>query len=94
MSTTSIRTSSRTSTVAGVCGLCSADCGVALEVVDGSIRSARGLAGHPFTDGYICPKGRAIIFLPMRPWASRNLPSKMSRRASGRVSRASGWLGS
>ena len=46
--------------VSAVCGLCSSDCGIELRLNGGRIESVRGDKSHPFTKGYLCPKGRAL----------------------------------
>jgi len=47
-------------TVTANCGLCSANCGVLLTVLEGRITAVRGDKEHPVTRGYLCPKGAAL----------------------------------
>jgi len=42
------------------CHLCEAMCGVAIEMQDGRIRSIKGDADDPLSQGYICPKAMAL----------------------------------
>lgn len=59
----------RSKTVRSICFECHSRCGVLLEVRDGRLVGIRGDKEHPFSHGYICPKGRAcmeIIYHPDR----------------------------
>ncbi|MBE9553273.1 MAG: hypothetical protein IMF05_07415, partial [Proteobacteria bacterium] len=42
-------------TVAGVCGVCPAGCGVNIHLVDGRIERLTPLRDHPL--GFVCPRG-------------------------------------
>ncbi len=52
-----------------ICFECHSRCGVFLEVEKGKVVGMRGDKDHPFSHGYLCPKGRAcmeIIYHPER----------------------------
>jgi anaerobic selenocysteine-containing dehydrogenase len=54
-------------TVAGICGVCPAGCGVNIHLVDGRIERLTPLRDHPL--GFVCPRGaRAaeIVYSPDR----------------------------
>ncbi|MFH2064242.1 MAG: molybdopterin-dependent oxidoreductase [Pseudomonadota bacterium] len=50
-------------TVRTICFECHSRCGVLLSVDDGKLAGIRGDKDHPFSHGYICPKGRACMEL-------------------------------
>ncbi|RJP82373.1 MAG: molybdopterin oxidoreductase [Desulfobacteraceae bacterium] len=50
-------------TVRTICFECHSRCGVLLSVDDGKLTGIRGDKDHPFSHGYICPKGRACMEL-------------------------------
>lgn len=43
------------------CGICLAACGLEVEVENNHVVTVRGDARHPFTRGFICPKGAASV---------------------------------
>ncbi len=47
-------------TVRSFCRVCTAVCGILVDVDGDEVRRVRGDADHPFSKGYICPKGRAL----------------------------------
>ncbi|MFC4945801.1 molybdopterin-containing oxidoreductase family protein [Pseudonocardia sp. GCM10023141] len=49
------------------CRCCSAGCGIVAEVVDGRLVDVRGDRDHPLSQGYLCPKGRALPWSHARP---------------------------
>ena len=58
-----------TKIIQSICFECHSRCGVLLEVKDGKLTGIKGDKTHPFSHGYICPKGRAameIIYHPER----------------------------
>ena len=58
-----------TGIVRSICFECHSRCGVLLEVKNGKLIGIKGDKGHPFSRGYLCPKGRAcpeIIYHPER----------------------------
>ena len=65
-------------TIKTICFECHSRCGVIVSVKDGKIEGIKGDRDHPFSHGYICPKGRAcmeIIYHPERitkPLARKN----------------------
>lgn len=55
--------------VKSICFECHSRCGVWVDVKDGKIERIKGDKNHPFSHGYICPKGRAskeIVYHPER----------------------------
>lgn len=57
------------SEVRSICFECHSRCGVVLGVEDGKVVSVQGDKEHPFSQGFLCPKGRAcmeIIYHPER----------------------------
>ena len=58
-----------TKTIRSICFGCHSRCGVIVEVKDGRLVKVKGDKEHPFSHGYICPKGLAaseIIYHPDR----------------------------
>lgn len=58
-----------TKIIQSICFECHSRCGVLLEVQNGKLVGVKGDKTHPFSNGYICPKGRAameIIYHPDR----------------------------
>ena len=49
-----------TKTVRTICFDCHSRCGVLLEIENGKIVDIKGDKDHPFSQGYICPKGQAV----------------------------------
>jgi len=58
MTTPSVGTGTRT--VRSFCRICTAVCGIVVDVVDDEVVRVRGDPEHPFSRGYTCPKGRAL----------------------------------
>lgn len=54
-------------TVQSYCRLCTAMCGLTLDVVDGRVERAQGDREHPLTAGFTCVKGRHIHHLHSDP---------------------------
>jgi len=54
-------------TVRSYCRTCSAHCGVLVEREGQQVRSVRGDPSHPISQGYCCPKGRAMGALHHHP---------------------------
>ncbi|MFO7558924.1 MAG: molybdopterin-dependent oxidoreductase, partial [Desulfobacterales bacterium] len=54
-------------TVKSICFECHSRCGVLLEVNDGKLVGIQGDKDHPFSHGYICPKGRACMEIMYHP---------------------------
>ncbi len=75
------RTSKRTH-----CKICTAQCGLLVEVEDNAIISVRGDPDHPLSQGYTCPKGRALGRLHHHPEA---ISQPMIRRGQSLV--ATDW---
>ena len=50
-----------------VCGLCSGSCGMNLTLENGVIVKIEGQEDHPISQGYLCPKGRALKELVRAP---------------------------
>ncbi len=51
---------SNTKTVYSVCGICTASCGVQLHFRDNKLLTVEGNKQHPGSQGYLCPKGKAL----------------------------------
>ena len=49
-----------TETRRSFCRICVALCGIEAEIDGDQVVGIRGDASHPFTKGYLCPKGRAL----------------------------------
>jgi anaerobic selenocysteine-containing dehydrogenase len=47
-------------TVRSFCRICTAVCGILVEVSGDEVVRVRGDSDHPFSHGYVCPKGRAL----------------------------------
>ena len=47
-------------TVRSFCRICTAVCGILVDVSGDEVVRVRGDADHPFSHGYTCPKGRAL----------------------------------
>jgi len=52
--------STETRTVKSFCRICTAVCGIYVDVVGDQVVRVRGDQDHPFSHGYTCPKGRAL----------------------------------
>lgn len=50
-----------------ICFECHSRCGVILEIKDGRVVGIKGDKEHPFSHGYICPKGRACMEIMYHP---------------------------
>lgn len=59
------------------CRICVALCGIEAEVDGGQVGAIRGDASHPFSKGYLCPKGRALA-------KAHDAPSRLSGAYLGR----------
>lgn len=49
------------------CRVCHAGCGLRVTIAGDEVLKVDGDPGHPLSDGYTCPKGRAIPWLHHRP---------------------------
>jgi anaerobic selenocysteine-containing dehydrogenase len=68
-----------------VCRSCWAGCGVLVDVEDGAhVTGIRGDREHPFSKGYMCPKGSAIPWAHNRP-DRLNYPTLHGQRAAWRA---------
>lgn len=56
-----------TRTVRSFCRICTAICGIVVEVEGDRVRQVRGDREHPLSRGYTCPKGRALPGLHHHP---------------------------
>jgi anaerobic selenocysteine-containing dehydrogenase len=54
-------------TVRSYCRICTAQCGILVDVEDQQVVRVRGDKAHPVTHGYTCPKGRALGQLHHHP---------------------------
>ena len=58
-----------TKIVKAACGMCIEECGIDVHVEDGKIVRVEGMAEHPYSEGFICVKGRSIpeyVYSPAR----------------------------
>lgn len=58
-----------TKIVKAACGMCIEECGIDVQVEDGKIVKVEGMREHPFSEGFICVKGRSIpdyVYSPAR----------------------------
>ena len=62
------------------CPLCEAHCGLEVDVAGGRVIAVSGGKGDPDTQGFICPKGRALLELQN---SSERLRVPLRRNASG-----------
>jgi anaerobic selenocysteine-containing dehydrogenase len=56
-----------TRTVRSFCRICTAVCGILVDVDGDEVVRVRGDADHPFSHGYTCPKGRALPSMHHHP---------------------------
>jgi anaerobic selenocysteine-containing dehydrogenase len=63
---------------------CHARCGVLLEVEDGKIISIKGNKEHPFSQGFMCPKGRAFREVVDHPERITQPLMRVGEKGSGR----------
>src|SRR5580704_2649398 len=54
-------------TVRSFCRICTAVCGILVDVAGDEVVRVRGDQDHPFSHGYTCPKGRALPQLHHHP---------------------------
>src|SRR5581483_9000479 len=54
-------------TVKSFCRICTAVCGILIDVEDDRVVKVRGDRDHPLSRGYTCPKGRALPQLHHHP---------------------------
>jgi anaerobic selenocysteine-containing dehydrogenase len=72
-------------TIKTICFECHSRCGVLVSVADGKITGIKGDKNHPFSHGYICPKGRAVMELVYHPERIRQPLARDKRSKSGSV---------
>jgi len=77
-----------TKTVKTICFDCHSRCGVILDVEDGRVTGIKVDKEHPFSHGYICPKGRACMEIIYHPDRIRK-PLIKTNKKSGRFEDAS-----
>ena len=58
---------SAAATVRSYCRVCTAQCGILVDVEDDTVVRIRGDKAHPASQGYTCPKGRALGQLHHHP---------------------------
>jgi anaerobic selenocysteine-containing dehydrogenase len=75
--------------VKSVCFECHCRCGVLLEVKDGRLVGLKGDKGHPFSHGFVCPKGKAIMELIYHPERITKPLLKVGKRGDGKFESAS-----
>jgi anaerobic selenocysteine-containing dehydrogenase len=59
-----------TQTIRSFCRICTAICGIVVDVVGDEVVRVRGDPDHPLSHGYTCPKGRALPRSTTTPTAS------------------------
>ncbi|MEN8196154.1 MAG: molybdopterin-dependent oxidoreductase, partial [Pseudomonadota bacterium] len=75
-------------TVAGVCGVCPAGCGVNIHLVDGRIERLTPLRDHPL--GFVCPRGARAAEIIYSPDRILYPQKRIGARGKGRFERI-GW---
>jgi len=55
------------SSVRSICRICTSQCGILVDIDDGQVRRVRGDRDHPMSQGYTCPKGRALPAMHHHP---------------------------
>lgn len=53
--------------IRSICFECHSRCGVLLEIKNGRLTGIKGDRNHPFSRGYLCPKGRACMEIVYHP---------------------------
>ena len=71
-------------TVRTICFECHSRCGVFLEVKDGKVVGIKGDKAHPYSHGYICPKGRACMEIMYHPDRITKPLIRVGDKGSGR----------
>jgi anaerobic selenocysteine-containing dehydrogenase len=71
-------------TVRSICFECHARCGVLLEVQGGKLVDIKGDKDHPFSRGYICPKGNAVKEIIYHPERITRPLLRVGEKCSGR----------
>ncbi len=72
-------------TIKTICFECHSRCGVLVNVMDGKITGIAGDKNHPFSRGFICPKGRAVMEIVYHPDRIRQPLSRNKRSKSARI---------
>ena len=66
------------------CRICVAGCGIVVSTEGDTVVGVRGNHAHVLSQGYTCPKGRAIPALHHHPRAATSFMNK-SRGSTGRA---------
>ena len=72
-----------------ICFECHSRCGVFLEVKDGKVIAIKGDKDHPFSHGYICPKGRACMEIIYHPDRIKRPLVKVGKRTGSQFEESS-----
>jgi anaerobic selenocysteine-containing dehydrogenase len=70
--------------VKSICFECHSRCGVILEVAEGKLVGIKGDKEHPFSQGYLCPKGKACMELIYHPGRITRPLIRTGEKGSGR----------
>jgi len=70
-------------TIKSICFECHSRCGVLLEVKDKKLIGIKGDKDHPFSNGYLCPKGKACMEIIYHPERITKPLVKMNNRGEG-----------
>ncbi len=73
-------------TVQTVCGICSASCGMQLHFEDDKLIAVEGDKQHPGSQGYLCPKGKALVEMINSPERIRFPLKKTEQQGWQRIS--------
>lgn len=73
-------------TVQTVCGICSASCGMQLHLLDNRLAGVAGNKEHPGSQGYLCPKGKALVEMINSPERIRFPLKKTEQQGWQRIS--------
>jgi len=70
-------------TVKSICFECHSRCGVLVDVKDGRVERIKVDKNHPFSHGYLCPKGRALKEIIYHPDRITKPLIRKNRKTSG-----------
>ncbi|MFZ5573459.1 MAG: molybdopterin-containing oxidoreductase family protein [Thermodesulfobacteriota bacterium] len=80
----------KATTIRTICFECHSRCGVLVTVAGGKITGITGDKDHPFSHGFICPKGRALTEMVYHPDRIRQ-PLARNRRGKSGALEAVSW---
>jgi thiosulfate reductase/polysulfide reductase chain A len=72
--------------IRSICFECHSRCGVILEVTGDKLTGIRGDKDHPFSKGFLCPKGKAVMEIIYHPERVTKPLVRTGSRGQGRFS--------